>query len=134
VPSIGLPAGDLLRPLRDDDVAPYVQAFRDDPAIGIQLGIEDDPDEDRLRGRIARLPQRMTDGVYAELAIGDPFAGSLTLHSVDWQNRRAEVGFFVVGRLGFTREGLLRSRNLERGRRVDVVWFGILRDEWASRT
>jgi RimJ/RimL family protein N-acetyltransferase len=35
-----------------------------------------------------------------------------------------------AGRLGFTREGLLRERNLERGRRVDLVLFGLLRDEW----
>jgi hypothetical protein len=67
--------------------------------------IEDDPDEERLRGRIERLPELMAEGRFAELAVGDPFAGSLTLHSVDWRNRRAEV-----------------------------VWFGLLRDEWASRT
>lgn len=151
MPAIGLPDGDVLRPLRDDDVAPYVQAFRDDPSTGVQLGIEDDPDEERLHSRIACLPERMADGRFAELAIGDPFAGSLTLHSVDWRNRRAEVGFFVVPeargrgvatgavetalavRLGFTREGVLRARNLERGRRVDVVWFGLLRDEWRHR-
>jgi len=35
----------------------------------------------------------------------------------------------LAARLGFTREGVLRGRNLERGRRVDVVWFGLLRDE-----
>jgi RimJ/RimL family protein N-acetyltransferase len=36
----------------------------------------------------------------------------------------------LAARLGFTREGLLRRRNVERGVRVDVVWFGVLRDEW----
>ena len=35
----------------------------------------------------------------------------------------------LAARLGFTREGVLRARNRERGRRVDVVWFGLLRDE-----
>ena len=34
--------------------------------------------------------------------------------------------------LGFTREGVLRKRNIERGERVDVVWFGLLREEWLS--
>jgi ribosomal-protein-alanine N-acetyltransferase len=38
----------------------------------------------------------------------------------------------LVEQLGFTREGLLRERNLERGRRVDLVLFGLLRGEWRS--
>jgi ribosomal-protein-alanine N-acetyltransferase len=36
----------------------------------------------------------------------------------------------LARRLGFTREGVMRKRNLERGARVDVVWFGVLREEW----
>lgn len=35
--------------------------------------------------------------------------------------------------LGFVEEGTMRSRNLERGARVDVVFFGLLRDEWQAR-
>jgi RimJ/RimL family protein N-acetyltransferase len=34
--------------------------------------------------------------------------------------------FRIAERLGFAHEGTLRSRNLERGRRVDVAWFGLL--------
>ena len=34
--------------------------------------------------------------------------------------------------LGFTREGVLRQRVVERGKAVDIVWFGLLREEWAS--
>jgi RimJ/RimL family protein N-acetyltransferase len=34
--------------------------------------------------------------------------------------------------LGFTREGVLRQRVVERDRAVDIVWFGLLREEWAS--
>jgi RimJ/RimL family protein N-acetyltransferase len=36
----------------------------------------------------------------------------------------------LATRLGFTREGVLRKRNVERGQRVDVVWYGVLREEW----
>jgi RimJ/RimL family protein N-acetyltransferase len=36
----------------------------------------------------------------------------------------------LAARLGFTREGVLRKRNVERGQRVDVVWYGVLREEW----
>lgn len=35
--------------------------------------------------------------------------------------------FRLAERLGFAYEGTLRERNLERGRRVDVAWFGLLR-------
>ena len=34
--------------------------------------------------------------------------------------------------LGFRQEGVLRKRNVERGRRVDIVWFGVLREEWTT--
>ena len=38
--------------------------------------------------------------------------------------------FALAERLGFTHEGVLRKRNVELGQRVDVVWFGVLREEW----
>src|SRR5699024_6519073 len=39
----------------------------------------------------------------------------------------------LARRLGFTHEGVLRRRNIERGERVDIVWFGLLREEWRER-
>lgn len=36
----------------------------------------------------------------------------------------------LARRLGFSHEGTLRKRAVERGRRVDVLWFGVLREEW----
>jgi RimJ/RimL family protein N-acetyltransferase len=36
----------------------------------------------------------------------------------------------VARRLGFTHEGVQRQRVIERGQPVDIVWFGLLRDEW----
>jgi RimJ/RimL family protein N-acetyltransferase len=41
--------------------------------------------------------------------------------------------FALARRVGFTHEGVLRKRNVERGLRVDVVWFGVLREEWPGR-
>jgi RimJ/RimL family protein N-acetyltransferase len=38
----------------------------------------------------------------------------------------------LARRLGFTEEGVLRGRNIERGRRVDIIWFGLLREEWLA--
>lgn len=39
----------------------------------------------------------------------------------------------LAQRLGFRREGVLRGRNVERGRRVDIVFHGLLREDWAAR-
>lgn len=36
----------------------------------------------------------------------------------------------LARRLGFTQEGVLRARNIQRGQRVDIIWFGVLREEW----
>jgi RimJ/RimL family protein N-acetyltransferase len=38
----------------------------------------------------------------------------------------------LAAKLGFAQGGVLRARNVERGRRVDIIWFGLLRDEWAT--
>jgi RimJ/RimL family protein N-acetyltransferase len=38
----------------------------------------------------------------------------------------------LAERLGFRREGVMRERNLERGRRLDVLMLAVLQDEWAS--
>jgi RimJ/RimL family protein N-acetyltransferase len=37
----------------------------------------------------------------------------------------------LAGRVGFTHEGTLRARNIERGQRLDILYFGLLREEWA---
>jgi ribosomal-protein-alanine N-acetyltransferase len=166
--------GVVLRRLRLGDAAAYVAAFRADPQLGRLLGMEEDPDEARVRERAERSPERAAEGKFVELAIGDPFAGTVILHSFEKQHRRCEIGFWLAPaargrglgsravalavswafreldllrvemtttpdnaavfglarRLGFTEEGVLRRRNVERGQRVDVVWFGVLREEW----
>jgi [ribosomal protein S5]-alanine N-acetyltransferase len=113
---------------------------------------------------------------FAELAIADQddaLLGSVILHSVDWHNRRGELGYWLVAgargrgvatralrlalrwmfedlgleraeiattpdnagslavarRLGFAEEGLLRGRDVEEGRRVDIVILGLLRSD-----
>jgi RimJ/RimL family protein N-acetyltransferase len=171
----------VLRRLRAGDAEAYVAAFRADPDLGRLLGMEEDPDEAKVRERAERLPGLAAEGRLVELAISDPaddaFLGSMMLHSFDGTHRRCEVGFWLVPaargrgvgsrsvalavssaletldllrvemtttpdndavfalarRLGFAQEGVLRKRNVERGVRVDVVWFGVLREDWAGR-
>jgi RimJ/RimL family protein N-acetyltransferase len=38
----------------------------------------------------------------------------------------------LASKLGFAEEGTMRERNFERGRRVDVMMFAVLREEWAG--
>jgi [ribosomal protein S5]-alanine N-acetyltransferase len=171
-----------LRPPRDDDVPVMLAAFRDDPGLGVALGMEEDPSEEKLLSQIARNDETAAAGAGAELAIAaaesDEFLGILEMVRFAWRHGRCEVGFWLVasarrqglGRraitlalnwafgdlgmrrvelttlpeneatvalarsLGFSEEGLLRRRNFERGRAVDVVWFGMLRDEWPNGT
>jgi RimJ/RimL family protein N-acetyltransferase len=142
------------------------------------LGIERDPDEVELLEWLERNRERAATGAGASLTTADAetdaFLGAVTLHSLAWQHRRCEVGFWLVpgargrglgartvtlavswlfgeldllrveitttpdnaavaalaARLGFAQEGILRQRNVERRQRVDVVWFGVLREEW----
>ncbi len=167
--------GVALRRMRARDAAPFAAAFRDDPALGVNVGAEEDPDELEARRYIARLARLRARGRYLGLAITDatgrPFLGHVMLHSFAWHHRRAELGYWVVraargrgvGRtavgllvtwafealelerievmttpdnaaaralarsLGFQEEGIMRARNLERGRRVDVILLARLR-------
>lgn len=172
-----LAAGDIrVRPVEAQDLAAYAAAFRDDPDLGRLLGVEEDPTEEALQSRLDREWLEPTGLRAYEWAIADApsdaFLGSIELHSCDWNNRRAEVGFWVVvdarrrgvlsaalgvlldwafgagiermeltalpgndavvsiaSRFGFVYEGTLRERNLERGRRVDLLMWGLLASE-----
>jgi RimJ/RimL family protein N-acetyltransferase len=164
-----------LRHLAERDFAAYIGAFRDDPELVNLLGWERVPDEQRLRewrARAWREPPELAryEWVIAD-AESDALLGALMLHSVDWQNRRAETGFWVAPaargqgalsralalviewafevaglerleltalpentvvpriaeKFGYVYEGTMRKRNFERGRRVDLLMWGLLR-------
>lgn len=166
-----------LRRVEARDFDAYLRAFVDDPDLANLLGLESDPTEEVLTARLDRpwldpLELRGFEFAIAD-ATSDYFLGSLFLHSCDWQNRRAETGFWVAPqarrtgvlgaalelilgwafdtaglermeltalpeneivpriaeRFGFTYEGTLRKRNFERGRRVDLLIWGLLSDE-----
>jgi RimJ/RimL family protein N-acetyltransferase len=165
--------GIRLRAVEAQDLPAYVAAFRDDPDLGRLLGVEEDPTEETLRARLGREwvdPPELRSNEWAIVdAESDAFLGSILLHSCDWKNRRAEVGFWIVvgarrrgvlgtalgvlldwafaagierieltalpgndavgaiaERFGFVYEGTMRGRNLERGRRVDLLLWGLL--------
>jgi RimJ/RimL family protein N-acetyltransferase len=164
-----------VRPLLPADAPAFAGAFREDPTLGMMLGLETDTTEaDVLRQAV----EEPAPGRLPSLAIADAgsleFLGSIGLYRIDQHNRRAEVGFWLLpsarGRglatravrlvtgwaleslgfhrveittapdnaatrrlaagLGFVEEGVMTERNLERGRRVDVVMLAMLRHEW----
>ena len=47
----------------------------------------------------------------------------------DARNKRS---LRVMEKLGMSREGILRSHGEGRGERIDDVYYGILREEWAE--
>jgi ribosomal-protein-alanine N-acetyltransferase len=171
----------VLRPLAERDLTAYAAAFAAEPALGAALGSETDPDDESLRGRPHRIAEAAASGEFVELAIAHPrddrLLGTVTLHSFEWCNQRAEAGFWIAAeargagvatealgeaidwafkeldlhrmemttapglphepkvlalaeRLGFVREGVLRERNFERGRRLDVIMLAVLRADW----
>jgi hypothetical protein len=102
----------IVLPVPWADAADYVAAFPEDGELGRLLGIERDPDVEGFAERVALR----AEGRLAELAMTTT-------------PDNAAVPAFSVS-LGSPREGVLRGRNLERGQRVDVVMFGLLRHEW----
>jgi ribosomal-protein-alanine N-acetyltransferase len=183
-PTIRIPdelgdAGVRLRPMRREDIDPWVRAFADEPQLAVMLGAETDPTPGDLKRRLKRWSDRARAGAGAEYVIaspdGDRLLGAVNLFAVDWHSRRGELGIWLersvrghglgqaalslmldlmfahlglqraemtttpanapalalADRLGFVREGLLRARDVQRGRRVDAVMLGLLREEWS---
>ncbi|HST18244.1 MAG TPA: GNAT family protein [Gaiellaceae bacterium] len=100
-----------LRALEERDLAAYLQSFRNDPQLAALLGLDADPTVEHLRGRLGRPgidpPElRAHEWIIAE-AGSDKFAGSILLHSCDWKNRRAEVGYWIAPHA--RRRGLLAA-------------------------
>ncbi|MDX6511982.1 MAG: Acetyltransferase domain, partial [Gaiellaceae bacterium] len=61
--------------------------------------------------------------------VGWAFA-ELGLDRIELTTTAANVAAQALAKhLGFTREGVLRGRELERGRRVDIVMYGLLRED-----
>jgi RimJ/RimL family protein N-acetyltransferase len=61
------------------------------------------------------------DWAFPALGLAKVFA------TADERNRQS---WRVMEKLGMTREGVLRSHRILRGERQDVVYYGLLREEW----
>jgi ribosomal-protein-alanine N-acetyltransferase len=164
-----------IRRVTVEDAPAFAQAFRDDPSLGISIGIESDPTEAEVVSRV----EAGTGAKGGELhAIADArtgaFLGTIGIFRIDEVHGHGEVGFWLVpgargrgiasravrlatsfgfdslgfhrvemtttadnaptrslgARVGFLEEGVMRERNFERGRRVDIVMLAVLKSEW----
>ena len=93
--------GFALRRLRARDAGPFADAFRQDKALGVLIGAEEDPTEHGVRRFIARQPGLRARREFLGLAVTDaatrrPFLGQVMLHTFAWEHRRAEVGYWLV--------------------------------------
>lgn len=117
----------------------------------IELAIAD-PADDRLLGSVTLHSfswrhQRAEVGFWlASGARGRGLATEAIGNAVDWafaanDLHRVEMTtapglvhegkvMALAARLGFRREGLLRQRNFERGRRLDVIMLAVLHPDW----
>jgi ribosomal-protein-alanine N-acetyltransferase len=100
-------------------------------AGGINLSIDGTHDTAELGYALARvhwsrglMPEAalaVIDWAFREYGLAKIYA------SADLENRRSTR---VMGKVGMTREGVLRSQRKVRGERRDEVYYGILREEW----
>lgn len=167
----------VVRTLQEEDVDQYILAFDEGETLLSLVGYEDVPSRERverwLGSKWVDPPElREWEFVVAD-ARSDGFLGTIMLHSLDWKNKRGEVGSWIASsardqgvgsaayalfldwalgdlglerieitalpenenvphlaeKFGFTYEGCLRKRNYERGRRVDLYIWGLLKDD-----
>jgi len=106
----------VLRPLRAADAAAYARAFREDEGMGRLLGVERDPTEAEVTGRVESAAERARTGRGAALVVctqeDDSLLGEVMLHTFAWKHRRCEIGFWIApsarGR-GLARDGIART-------------------------
>jgi RimJ/RimL family protein N-acetyltransferase len=135
-----------VRRLREADVESYVAAFPDDPDLASLLGFEHDPDPAdvqqwlgttwtgppelrswkfaiaaaRGRGVMTRALALVLDWAFGELALERMELTALP------ENQAVP---HLAAKFGYVFEGTMRGRNFERGRRVDLLLWGLLREE-----
>jgi RimJ/RimL family protein N-acetyltransferase len=103
----------VLRDAAERDIPEILIAHQDDPELYVRLGLERPPSGAELGRQIEDAPGEHRSGTRARLAIleqpSNQFRGRILVHNVDWENRRAELGVWVVPQArgnGLARAGL----------------------------
>jgi RimJ/RimL family protein N-acetyltransferase len=88
-----------LRLQQERDIPEVLVAFDNDQHLHADRGLKRPPSGAELGRALEEAPQRRAAGIDETLSILDGsgrFAGELIVHSIDWDDRRAELGLWLV--------------------------------------
>ncbi|AHG03298.1 GCN5 family acetyltransferase [Halobacterium sp. DL1] len=148
-PEVGVSLG-LNRPENESEAESSIEGHEDDPLnVGLLVCLEDG-DEPTPIGKVSLqnlqhtrpelsywiLPEHHGNG-YGTEAVEVLVDYAFNAHEIRGLQAQAfapnEGSVGVLDNVGFTHEGTLRDARFRDGEYVDVVWYGLLREEWEDR-
>jgi RimJ/RimL family protein N-acetyltransferase len=145
-PEVGVSLG-LDRPENEAEAEAGIEGSEDDPLNVGLLACLEKGDEPTPIGKVSLmnlhhtrpeisywvLPEYQGEG-YGTEAVGVLVDYAFEAHEIRGLQAQAfapnEGSVGVLENLGFAREGTLRDARFRDGEYVDVVWYGLLREEW----
>ncbi len=145
-PDVGVTLG-LNRPESETEAEANIEDDEGDPLnVGLLVCLEDGDDPTPIgKVRLSNLhhtrpeisywilPEYQGEG-YGTEAVGVLVDYAFNAHEIRGLQAQAfapnEGSVGVLENLGFTHEGQLRDARFRNGEHVDVVWYGLLREEW----
>src|SRR3954451_1324599 len=90
----------VVRALQEQDIVPYMRAFEEGESLLNLVGYEEAPSRERVERWLGSNwvdppEMRAWEFVVAD-ATSDAFLGTIMLHSLDWKNKRGEVGSWIA--------------------------------------
>ncbi|WP_121821928.1 GNAT family N-acetyltransferase [Halostella salina] len=148
-PEVGVSLG-LDRPENEAEAEAHIEGSEDDPLNVSLLVCLEDGDDPTPIGKVSLmdlhhtrpeisywiLPEYHGEG-YGTEAVGVLVDYAFESHEIHGLQAQAfapnEGSVGVLENLGFSHEGTLRDARFRDGEYVDVVWYGLLREEWEGR-
>jgi RimJ/RimL family protein N-acetyltransferase len=103
IPALPQPLQDgrvSIRLAAERDIPEILIAYQDDPQMHLRLGEAKPPSGAQLGARSERADSDLAAGRLVRLTIlvdgRDDCRGQVTVHSIDWEHRRAEVGIWIA--------------------------------------
>ena len=151
-PAVGVSLG-LDRPENESSAADHVDSFEDNPNVAtflVCLEADGESDSESDPTPVGKVTVKNLHHTRPELSYwilpeyqGEGYATEATEIAVDYTFEAHEIrglqaqafapnegSVGVLENLGFTHEGTLRDARFRDGEYVDVVWYGLLREEW----